>query len=51
MMIAKGLTVGIICLVLGGVIAYKATWWEMDRNAEMLFKGRDYGRNEALQKK
>jgi hypothetical protein len=51
MMIAKGVTVAIICLVLGGVIGYKATWWEMDRNADLFFKGKDAGIKETLQKK
>ncbi len=30
MMIAKGLVIGLLCLVLGGVAGYKLAWFHID---------------------
>lgn len=40
----KGASIAIICLVLGGFIGNRATLWELDRNAEMFFKGQSVGK-------
>ena len=47
----RGAIIAVVCLMLGGFIGNKATLWELDRNAEMMFKGKEFGKAEALRKK
>lgn len=50
-MIAKGFGIGVVCLLIGAFIGYQGTVWEMDKRAEILLKGIERGKQEALKKK
>ncbi len=44
MMIAKGFTIGLVCLVLGGVIGFKAKYYETGKQFEAMQVGIEMGK-------
>ncbi|NMF57099.1 hypothetical protein [Pseudanabaena yagii] len=43
-MIAKGFTIGLICLVLGGVIGFKVKYLEVQTEAKGIMQGIEMGK-------
>ncbi|WP_197278758.1 hypothetical protein [Pseudanabaena sp. 'Roaring Creek'] len=50
MAIFKGFTIGLVCLVLGGVIGFKARYFELQKEGDAMMVGIEVGKKQSIPK-